>query len=115
MPEHHRTMLKWPPSRLVSWGKNLGPSIGQLVEKILASRKHPEQSYRSTLGLLRLEKKYGKERLEKTCLRALELGAHSYRFVADTLKNNMDKTIVDKDKQLSFTRCSRFALSVLVE
>jgi len=102
MPEHHKTMLKWPPSRLISWGKNLGPSIGQLVEKILASRKHPEQSYRSTLGLLRLEKKYGKERLEKTCQRALELGAHSYRFVADTLKNNMDKTIVDKDKQLSF-------------
>jgi transposase len=102
MPEAHRAMVRWPPSRLISWGNNMGPSIGQLVEKILSLRKHPEQGYRSALGVLRLEKKYGKERLEKTCDRALELGAYSYRFIAETLKNNMDKTIIDKDKQLSF-------------
>lgn len=102
MPESHRAMLKWPPSRVLAWALTIGPSVGLLAEKILNSRKHPEQGYRSAMGIIRLEKKYGKERLEKSCMRALELGAHTYRFVSDMLKNNMDKAIVDKDKQLSF-------------
>jgi transposase len=94
MPESHRAMVKWPPSRLISWGTSIGPSVGLLVEKILSSVKHPEQRYRSALGIIRLGKKYGDDRLEKASLRALELQAHSYRFVADMLKNNMDKLIV---------------------
>lgn len=98
MPEHHRKVtVKWPPSRVIAWAARKGPSVGQLVEKILSSRKHPEQAYRSALGLIRLGDKYGDERLEKSSRRALELGAHSYRFVADMLKNNMDKTIADSN------------------
>jgi transposase len=103
MPANHQAMVKWPPSRVLAWAEKIGPSVGLLTEKILASRRHPEQGYRSALGLIRLEKKYGHERLEKSCRRALEIGAHTYRFVADMLKNNMDKTIVDQSKQLSFT------------
>lgn len=102
MPESHQAMIKWPPSRVLAWAEKIGPSVGMLVEKILNSKKHPEQGYRSALGIIRLEKKYNKERLEKACGRALEVGAHSWRFVADMLKNNMDKTIIDKEKQLSF-------------
>ena len=101
-PESHRAVMKWPPERLINWGKSVGPSVGILIEKILFSRKHPEQAYMSAMGIIRLGtgKKYGKERTEKACKRALELGAHNYRFVADMLKNNMDKLIANEDKQL---------------
>lgn len=101
-PESHRAMMKWPPSRLINWGESVGPSVGLLIEKILSSRKHPEQAYLTAMGIIRLGtgKKYGKERTEKACKRALELGAHNYRFVADMLKNNMDKLIANDDKQL---------------
>ncbi len=102
MPESHKAMLKWPPSRLISWAATLGPSVGLLVEKVLSSVKHPEQRYRSAMGIIRLGKKYGNPRLEKASGRALELGAHSYRFVADMLKNNMDQVIVT-DKQLTLS------------
>lgn len=104
MPASHRAMVKWPPSRLISWALSIGPSVGVLVEKVLGSRRHPEQSYRSALGIIRLGKKYGNDRLEKACGRGIELGCHSYRFVADMLKNNMDKLIVieDKNKQITF-------------
>ncbi len=101
MPESHRAMLKWPPSRLVSWATSIGSSVGLLVEKTLSSVKHPEQRYRSALGIIRLEKKYGKDRLETAARRALELNAYSYRFVADMLKNNMDKLIVVTEEQLT--------------
>lgn len=102
-PESHKAMMKWPPSRLIAWGTSIGPSVGLLVEKILSSRKHPEQAYRSAMGLIRLGsgKKYEIARVEKSCRRALELGAHSYQFVANCLKNNMDKLIAEEDKQLS--------------
>ena len=100
MPVNHQAMLKWPPSRLVSWAKSIGPSVGGLTEKILTSVKHPEQRYKSALGLIRLGKKYGNDRTERASGRALELGSHSYRFVADMLKNNMDK-IITENNQLS--------------
>jgi hypothetical protein len=76
--------------------------VGLLVEKVLSSVKHPEQRYRSAMGIIRLGKKYGNPRLEKASGRALELGAHSYRFVADMLKNNMDQVIVT-GKQLTLS------------
>lgn len=105
MPEHHKAMVKWPPSRLIAWAQSLGPSVGLLVEKILSSTKHPEQRYRSALGVIRLGKKYSNERLEIASRRALDLGALSSRFISEMLKNNMDKTIVahDKDKQLTLS------------
>lgn len=100
MPKNHQAMVKWPPSRLIAWGTSLGPSVGMLVEKVLSSVKHPEQRYRSAMGVIRLGKKYGNDRLEKASHRALELGSHSYKFVASMLKNNMDKLIVTE--QLTF-------------
>ncbi len=105
MPESHKAMVKWPPSRLISWAASLGPSVGLLVEKILSSVKHPEQRYRSAMGIIRLGKKYGNARLEKASRRALELSAHSYRFVADMLKNNMDQVIVTEDGNNQPTPC----------
>jgi transposase len=94
MPASHRAHADWSPSRMISWGASIGVSTGVLVEKILESRPHPEQGYRSALGLIRLEKKYGKERVERAAGRALELKAHNYQFVAKLLQNGMDRAAV---------------------
>lgn len=56
MPASHRAHAEWSPSRMISWGTSIGVSTGVLVEKILENRPHPEQGYRSALGLIRLEK-----------------------------------------------------------
>ena len=90
MPKSHREHAEWTPSRVVNWAKAIGPKAGHLVEKILETKVHPEQGFRSALGIIRLEKKYGKERVELACGKALEVGASTYRFVAEVLKNNMD-------------------------
>jgi hypothetical protein len=107
-------MVKWPPSRLISWGKSYGPSVGILIEKVLTSVKHPEQRYRSALGIIRLEKKYSAQRLEIACSRSIEVGAYSYRFVSDMLKNNMDKLIVitKRDEQLNFESLAEKGVNV---
>jgi hypothetical protein len=43
------------------------------------------------LGILRLEKKYGKERLQDACSRALGAAKVNYGIVENILRNNLDK------------------------
>jgi transposase len=91
MPKSHRKHLEWTPTRLIHWGQSVGPKTRQLIEAILEHRPHPEQGYRSCLGILRLAKQYGNERLEAACDRAVLVRARSYRHVASILKNGLDR------------------------
>ena len=71
LPEHrpksHQKYLEWSPSRIIHWAAQIGPYTQKLVASILEQRPHPEQGYRSCLGLLRLGKTYSPERLEAAC------------------------------------------------
>ncbi|MCC6650825.1 MAG: IS21 family transposase [Candidatus Eisenbacteria bacterium] len=91
MPRAHQAHLEWSPARLMRWGQGIGANTGALVEAILAARPHPEQGYRSCLGLLRLGKRYGNERLEIAAARARAAGAKSYRHVDSILKHGLDR------------------------
>ena len=95
LPEHrpkaHQKYLEWAPSRIIRWAAQIGPYTQKLVACILEHRPHPEQGYRSCLGLLRLGKTYPPERLEAACLRALEIKAYSYKNVQSILKKGLDQ------------------------
>ncbi|WP_116810915.1 IS21 family transposase [Steroidobacter cummioxidans] len=90
MPAAHRAHLEWSPARLIRWGAQHGPACAQVIERILTTRKHPEQGYRACLGLLKLEKHYGAQRLEAACVRALALGSPAYQTVASILKRRVE-------------------------
>ena len=91
MPPNHRAHREWSPGRLVAWGEQAGPSTGAFVSAILAGRTHPAQGFRSCLGVLRLGDRYGHERLEAACERALAAGAIGYRSVDSILKSGLDR------------------------
>ena len=91
MPRAHQAHLEWSPERLTRWGQSIGPHTGLLIEAILADRPHPEQGYRSCLGLLRLAKRYGDARLEVAAQRGHAVGAKSYRHVDSILKHGLDR------------------------
>jgi len=78
----------------INWAKKNGESTAKLAEQIIASRKHPQQGFPSCLGIIRLGKSYGNERLENACQRALAIGAYSYKSVQSILKNNLDQKAV---------------------
>ncbi len=90
MPESHRRYLEWTPSRIVRWAEKSGPSTAEIVREIMERRPHPEQGFRSCLGIMRLARRYGSERLEAACARALVLNAYSYKSVESILKNKLD-------------------------
>ena len=95
MPASHQKHLEWTPSRIIRWGETIGPSVAALVARIIESRRHPEHGYRSCLGILRLAKRYGPERLEVACGRALAVNALSYKHVESTLKHGLDRDRLD--------------------
>ena len=91
MPKAHQRHLEWSPLRLIDRARTIGPQSDALVQVILADRPHPEQGYRSCLGILRLAKRYGAERLEAACTRAVAVEARSYRHVDSILKHGLDR------------------------
>lgn len=105
MPKSHRAYSEWSPSRFMSWAEKIGDSTERLVTAILEERPHPEMGFRSCLGILRLEKQYGADRLEKASARAFFARARSYKHVEAILKNGLDKTPLpetsDEPQQLS--------------
>ena len=92
MPEKHRLFAEqWSPERFSRWAEKIGPATGALITHVLQARRHPEQSYRSCLGILRLAKTYSDARLEAAAQRALTLGARSVRSVESILKHRLDE------------------------
>ncbi|HEV1992463.1 MAG TPA: IS21 family transposase [Candidatus Dormibacteraeota bacterium] len=90
MPESHRRHLEWTPGRIVHWAEAAGPRTAALVQAILEGRPHPEQGYRSCLGIMRLGRRFGDARLEAACARALAIRGLSYRSVESILKTGLD-------------------------
>ena len=79
------------------WSSKVGPHVEALVRRVLDDRPHPEQGYRSCLGILRLEKRYGADRLDAACERALRVGARSYRHIDSILKRGLDRIPLDDE------------------
>lgn len=85
-PTHQHHLTVSDPTYLRQQAQAFGPHAEALIEAILASRLFREHAYRRCLGILRLEKRYGKERLNKACAQALELGMLRYQEIANLLK-----------------------------
>jgi len=83
-------MSDWTPQRFINWGESVGKPVKELVIKVLEKRQHPEQAYKSCMGILSLEKKVGKQRLIDACKRALEYNIHNYKIIQSILEKNLD-------------------------
>jgi transposase len=91
MPALHRAHRDWTPAKLIGWGERIGAATGALIAWQMEHRKHPEQGYRSCLGLLRLARTYGDARLDAACARATAIGSPYYRSVNAILAKGLDQ------------------------
>lgn len=90
LPSTHQWVSEWNPESFMRWAGRIGPQTQRAVEAILSSRAHPEQAYKSCSGVLQLEKKVGKERLERACERALCYQSVSYRVIRSILDRSLE-------------------------
>jgi len=100
MPKSHQKHLEWTPSRIIQWAEQTGPATAKIVETILSTRPHPEQGFRSCLGILRLGKKYSQERLEAASTRAVHLRAFSYKSIKSILETGFDRMPITEKKEV---------------
>lgn len=96
MPKGHRDYAEWTPERLVRWAEKTGPQTVSAVETILRARPHPQQGFRACIGLMRLGKEYGPERLEAACNRALATKTVSFKSIESILKRKLDQRPLPK-------------------
>jgi transposase len=82
---------EWTIERIRADATAIGPNTAKLIALILESRPHPEQGYRASIGILRLARHYGTDRLEAACERGLDIGARSYGSIQSILKHGLDR------------------------
>jgi len=91
MPQAHRRHAEWTIERIGHEAAAVGSATATLTTLILESRPHPEQGFRACLGILRLVRTYGRDRVEAACARGLEIGARSYGSVQSILQHGLDR------------------------
>jgi transposase len=85
LPPKHQKAGEWNPERLKRWAEEIGPKTADLVGAILSSRQHPEQAFRSCLGILRLSGQFTQTQMEMACQIARETQTLNYRGVKEVL------------------------------
>jgi hypothetical protein len=91
LPSAHQFVADWNPDKFINWAKAYGEDVRSYIIGMLNNNQHPEQNYKSCIGVLSLEKKYGKERLNNACKRGLYYSNYSYRVIRNILEKGFDK------------------------
>ena len=101
MPSSHRRYAGWTITRIREDSARIGPAAAALCDLIFAERSHPEQGFRTCLGIVRLARSYGPERLEAACAHAIDIGARSYGSLKSILANSLDRRPAHKPADAS--------------
>ena len=97
----HRFVSEWTPERFLSWAENIHEDVRLYILKVLDRKQHPEQAYKSCVGILSFGKKAGNERLIKACQRALGYGIYNYKTIQQILEKGLDKNEETESEQLN--------------
>jgi transposase len=91
LPSAHQFVADWNPDKFIGWAGAYGKDVRSYIIEVLNNNQHPEQNYKSCIGILGLEKKYGKERLNNACKRGSYYSNYSYRVIRNILEKGLDK------------------------
>jgi transposase len=100
MPKAHREYAEWTPQRLISWAATAGKATASVVETILSRKIYPEHAFNSCLGVISLGRRFGNERLEAACERALAIKGVRYKSIKSILENKLDQKPLPRQLEL---------------
>jgi transposase len=96
MASTHRFVSEWTPEKFISWAQGIHPDVHDYIVRILDSKQHPEQNYKSCLGILGFAKKVGNDRLIKACQRAYSYDIFNYKMIQKILERGLENEEEDK-------------------
>lgn len=91
MPTSHQFVAEWNPTKFIKWANDIGDPTEELIRIILQTKSHPEQGYKSCIGILSFGKKYGNHRLNSACSRAISYNSYNYMTIKNILEKGLDK------------------------
>lgn len=93
-PDHlastHKFVTEWSAEKFLAWAGGIGSDVHHYIDRIFQQAQHPEQAYRSCLGILTITRKVGNERLNNACRRAAEYGTYNYSIIRSILERGYD-------------------------
>lgn len=101
MASTHRFVSEWSPEKFIAWADAIHPDVKLFIERILEKKQHPEQAYKSCVGVLGFVKKVGKERLIAACRRALDYGYYNYKIIQTIIEKGLDSDPDTRDENSS--------------
>lgn len=99
MPKAHQAFLEWTPSKLLEWSAAIGPYTHQVVKEFFEEKPHLEIAYRACRGLVTLARRYGSERIEQACRRAIAIGAPTYKSINNILKAGLEQIPLEAEAE----------------
>lgn len=99
MASNHQFMTEWTPQRFIDWGKSISKEVETFIIELLKSKAHPEQAYKSCIGVLSMGKKVGYDRLTSACKRASEFNIYNYKIIQNILEKNLDQAFDQEDEK----------------
>ena len=93
----HQFITEWTPQRFINWAGTINEDVKTYITNLLERKQHPEQAYKSCMGVLSFAKKVGNERLIRACRRAIDFDTYNYKIIQTILENGLDK--LDEDQQ----------------
>lgn len=91
LPSNHQFRADWSPGFFLNKAQKIGWPVVEFFKALFERKQHPEQAYKSCMGILQLGKRFGYERLIQACQRAIDYHCFNYRCVKDILEKGLDK------------------------
>ena len=97
MPSTHQFLTDWNPQKFINWGNSIDKNVGRFITNLFEVKQHPEQAYKSCIGVLSLAKKVGDERLTNACKRAIDFKIYNYKIIQNILEKGLDVYADEKE------------------
>jgi transposase len=91
MPPNHKAVRGWSESGFILRAGIIGPATSEAVKTIIERQRHPEHGFRAARGILALDGRFPKERIERACQRAIRYNAVNYRTIRTILDKKLDE------------------------
>lgn len=98
LASNHQFMTEWNPERFLRWASEIGNDVNEFIFNIIERRQHPEQAYKSCMGILSYAKKVGNKRLNDACKRALEYQIFNFKIIQNILEKGLDCLTTNDDE-----------------
>ena len=95
MPSSHRRYAEWTPARILASAEKLGPSVAAFCQTVMETRPHPEQGFRTCLGVLSLAKSFEPARIDAACRRGITIKARNVASIKSILEKRLDQAFLD--------------------